>query len=214
LESDHIKRKLLKIVCSDVLFKPQNIFFKNFNDHCVLPTPGSLVASTPRGVFVLWDMKMNRSCLLSLVSSMAVLLGACSNVCKVETDGSGGAFSPGSPADFAANVPDCIYFEFDRFDILQSAKKRLAAQCDWLKNFSSESVTVSGHTDCRGTADYNMSLGAARATAVKDFLVKRGGIDSSRIRVVSYGKERLVNLGNDEEAHAENRRAVTVVDPR
>jgi peptidoglycan-associated lipoprotein len=71
-------------------------------------------------------------------------------------------------------------------------------------------VTIEGHADERGTRDYNLALGERRANAAKNYLASLG-VDASRIQTVSYGKERPQALGSNEEAWAQNRRAVTLV---
>ena len=71
-------------------------------------------------------------------------------------------------------------------------------------------MTIEGHTDERGTREYNLALGERRANAAKNYLVALG-IDPSRILTISYGEERPVDPGNNEAAWAQNRRAVTVV---
>lgn len=144
--------------------------------------------------------------LLGLVAGIAGLMAACSNVCDVDN----GTVVPGSAADFKQNTPDRVYFDFDSSKVSETAKKRLEAQSCWLKTYSGTKVVVEGHTDIRGTAEYNLALGEARANSAAKVL-KANGIDASRVTVVSYGKERVSNEGTTEEAHAENRRAVTVV---
>lgn len=151
---------------------------------------------------------MNRTSLLTLIAA-AGLMAACSKTCEV--DGQSGSITPGTAEDFKTNVPDRIFFDFDSSKVLDSAQKRLDAQACWLKTYPSTKVTVEGHTDSRGTAEYNMGLSASRANATVDALAKLG-VDKDRVSVVSYGKERLDDLGTTEEAHAKNRRAVTVVD--
>ena len=71
-------------------------------------------------------------------------------------------------------------------------------------------VQVEGHADERGTREYNLALGQRRANAARDVLVA-GGVAGSRITTISYGKDRPAALGSDEDAWAQNRRAVTVV---
>ena len=78
-----------------------------------------------------------------------------------------------------------------------------------MAQYPSTRITVEGHADERGTRDYNLALGERRANAAKNFLVSIG-VDASRIRTVSFGKERPSALGSDEQAWAQNRRAVTV----
>ena len=99
-----------------------------------------------------------------------------------------------------------IYFEFDRSDIRDADRATLQKNADALKKFDFLRVTVEGHCDERGTVEYNLALGEQRARTAREYLVSLG-VDPSRLRVVSYGKERLLDLGTDEAAHARNRRA-------
>ena len=86
----------------------------------------------------------------------------------------------------------------------------LQRQAEWLKRYPNVTVTIEGHTDERGTREYNLALGERRAQAARNVLVA-SGISSSRISTISYGKERPAVPGSTEEAYAQNRRAVTVV---
>lgn len=119
--------------------------------------------------------------------------------------------TPGSQADFAAQMmgQDTIYFETDRFNIDATDQAALAAQAQWLMKYPTKRLTVEGHADERGTREYNLALGERRANAAKNYLVSLG-VETGRITTVSYGKERPVALGSDEESWARNRRAVTV----
>jgi len=118
---------------------------------------------------------------------------------------------PGSQADFAASLmgQDTIYFDTDRYNIDKSDAAALLAQAQWLMKYPSKHATIEGHCDERGTRDYNLALGDKRATASKYYLVSLG-IDAARIATVTFGKERPIALGSDEESWAKNRRAVTV----
>ena len=87
----------------------------------------------------------------------------------------------------------------------------LQRQSQWLVRYPDVDVTIAGHADERGTREYNLALGERRATAVKNYLVALG-IDSERIRTISYGKERPVDPGSNEESWAKNRRGVTQID--
>ncbi|MDR2667153.1 MAG: OmpA family protein [Holosporales bacterium] len=143
---------------------------------------------------------------LSGLFAAAALLSACNCTCGVKDS----SVTPGSSADFEANVPNVVYFDFDKSKLSEAAKKRVEAQVAWLKTYSGTKATVEGYTDVRGTAEYNIALGQARANEVANSL-KASGIESDRLTTVSYGKERLVDTGTTELAHAKNRRAVTVV---
>lgn len=117
---------------------------------------------------------------------------------------------PGSQADFMASVmSDTILFDTDRYNVDAADQGVLQSQAGWLARYPSKAITIEGHADERGTRDYNIALGERRANAAKNYLVSLG-VDPGRITTVSYGKERPVALGSDEESWARNRRAVTV----
>jgi peptidoglycan-associated lipoprotein len=107
-------------------------------------------------------------------------------------------------------VEDRIFFSSNSSTVEDDAKKVLDLQAQWLKSDESINVTIEGHCDERGTREYNIALGEKRAFAVKKYL-KQLGVPQSRIKIVSYGKERPAFFGNSEEIHNKNRRAVTVV---
>ncbi len=117
---------------------------------------------------------------------------------------------PGSQADFVANVGDRVFFDFDKYSLTAEGKGQLAKWVDFLKKFPSDQLVVEGHADERGTREYNLALGERRANSVKDFLVSQG-IQASRLKTISYGKERPAVLGSNETAWAQNRRGVGVV---
>jgi peptidoglycan-associated lipoprotein len=124
--------------------------------------------------------------------------------------GQPGAPIPGSQADFLASVSsDTIYFETDRYNIDSPDIAILQSQAQWLARYPNKALTVEGHADERGTRDYNLALGERRANAAKNYLAGLG-VSPARITTVSYGKERPVALGSDEQSWARNRRAVTV----
>jgi peptidoglycan-associated lipoprotein len=128
--------------------------------------------------------------------------------------GAGGTVSrsivPGSQQDLEASAGDRVFFAFDRSDISPEARQILTRQADWLRRYPNVTVTIEGHCDERGTREYNLALGERRAQAVKNVLVA-SGISASRISTISYGKERPAVVGSSEDAYAQNRRAVTVV---
>lgn len=118
---------------------------------------------------------------------------------------------PGSQADFAAQMmgQDTVYFDTDRYNIDSADQAALAAQAAWLAKYPGKRATIEGHCDERGTREYNLALGERRANAAKNYLVSLG-VDAGRISTVSYGKERPVALGSNEDSWAKNRRAITV----
>lgn len=133
---------------------------------------------------------------------------------QTQTDPNAGAgqIMPGSQEDFLQQVGqygDRILFETDRFNVDSEDQDVLQRQAQWLAQYPGTRITVEGHADERGTRDYNLALGERRANSAKNFLVSVG-VDASRIQTVSYGKERPSALGSDEQAWAQNRRAVTV----
>ncbi|GHD19736.1 peptidoglycan-associated lipoprotein Pal [Tianweitania populi] len=121
-----------------------------------------------------------------------------------------GAATPGSSQDFTVNVGDRIFFDTDSSAIRADAQQTLSRQAQWLQQYSSYAITVEGHSDERGTREYNLALGARRAAAARDFLASRG-VPSNRIRTISYGKERPVAVCDDISCWSQNRRAVTVL---
>lgn len=117
---------------------------------------------------------------------------------------------PGSTQDFVVNVGDTVLFDFDMYEIRSDAQPILDAQAAWLKRYPQVRVRIEGNTDELGTEEYNLALGARRASAVRDYLVGRG-VTSDRIATVSFGKERPVDTGSSDEAHARNRNAKTAI---
>jgi peptidoglycan-associated lipoprotein len=115
----------------------------------------------------------------------------------------------GSAEEFQTSVGDRVFFGFDRFDLTPDARGVLERQSEWLKRFPDVTVTIAGHTDERGTREYNLALGERRANSVKSYLVALG-VQPNRIRTVSYGKEQPVDPASAEAAWAQNRRGVTL----
>ncbi len=115
---------------------------------------------------------------------------------------------PAKEVNFEENA--IVYFDFDKSQLKSNEKNKLSNQAIWLKNNKYKTITVEGHTDYLGTQEYNLALGERRANASKSFLVKQG-VDSKKIKSVSFGKEQPVNNAQTDEARAENRRTVTVV---
>lgn len=103
-----------------------------------------------------------------------------------------------------------VYFDTDRFNIDSEDAARLQTQAQYFGQYPNLNFTIEGHTDERGTRDYNLALGERRANAAKNYLVSIG-IPANRIRTVSYGKERPVALASNADAWAQNRRAATIV---
>jgi peptidoglycan-associated lipoprotein len=104
-----------------------------------------------------------------------------------------------------------IYFEFDSSVLSPMAREVLSRKAQWLRENPNASIIIEGHCDERGTNAYNIALGERRAESAKSFLVD-SGIDELRFSTISYGEERPVDPGHNEEAWAKNRRAHFVVE--
>ncbi len=121
-----------------------------------------------------------------------------------------GPAQPGSVRDFVATAGDRIYFELDSYRVSSEAGQRLNAQAQWLQRYPNVTVRIEGNADERGTREYNLALGARRAEAVRTYLVERG-VAPNRINTISYGKERPIATGSNEDAWARNRNAHTAI---
>lgn len=129
-----------------------------------------------------------------------------------DNTGGAGQILPGSQEDFLQSVGfngDRIFFDTDRFNIDTADQATLQTQAQWLARYPDKRIVIEGHCDERGTRDYNLALGERRANAAKNYLASLG-VDASRIQTVSYGKERPAAAGSNEQAWAQNRRAVTI----
>jgi peptidoglycan-associated lipoprotein len=169
---------------------------------------------------------MNKTAMLVLATS-ALALSACNKKPPIETPPPPiGSSTPtptaappaptgpvaGTQAHFSQTMSgrDTIYFDTDRYNIDSEDQVALQGQAQYLMQYANIRATVEGHADERGTRDYNLALGERRANAAKNYLVSLG-VPADRINVVSYGKERPIATGSNEDAWARNRRAVTIV---
>ena len=123
--------------------------------------------------------------------------------------------APAAPTPPPAAVPEPsplkdAFFDFDKAKIRDDQKAALNEDVAWLKANGQVKLTIEGHCDERGTAEYNLALGERRAKAVKDYLVA-AGIPADRLATISYGKERPFVLGHDESAWKWNRRGHLVI---
>lgn len=146
---------------------------------------------------------------------LALSAAACANK-ELQEGGLGpgrGPATPGSHRDFVQNVGDIVYFTTDSSDLTPEAQQTLAAQARWLQQYPQYTITIEGHADERGTREYNIALGARRATTVRNYLAQNG-INGQRIRTISFGKERPVAVCNDISCWSQNRRAQTVLNNR
>lgn len=117
---------------------------------------------------------------------------------------------PNSPAYFSARVGDKVLFAVDQSTLGGEARTVLAGQAQWLGSHPAYNAIIEGHADEQGTREYNLALGARRANAVQEYLVSQG-VAGSRLRTVSYGKERPLEVCSTEDCYSKNRRAVTVI---
>lgn len=102
------------------------------------------------------------------------------------------------------------FFVVDSHELNDEGRMIVSANADVLKKYATWQITVEGHADERGTAEYNLALGEKRANAVKTYLISLG-VSPDRLKVISYGKEFPFNPGHDESAWSQNRRAHFVI---
>lgn len=161
----------------------------------------------------------------SLLLIGALALSACNNPNKygkgagagmnggaggIGMDGLGNPNDPNSPAYFAQTIGDKVHFVIDQSTLTPEARGILTSQATWLNQHPGYTAIIEGHADEQGTREYNLALGARRATSVQEFLIANG-VTGNRLRTVSYGKERPLAVCSDEQCYSQNRRAVTVI---
>ena len=105
---------------------------------------------------------------------------------------------------------DDVYFDLDKSEIREDAKGRLQKDADWMKKWTTTQMSVEGHCDSRGSAEYNLALGSRRANAVKEYLTNLG-VAAGRLTVVSKGKEQPVCAETTESCWQQNRRGHFVI---
>lgn len=146
----------------------------------------------------------------TLIGLMSILVVSCTtqqaNVNVIDND----IYTGNETIKYLADgVADRIFFATNKYSISTRGSETLLKQVTYLKNNQNLNVTLEGHADERGTREYNLALGEKRANAVKDYFIANS-ISSSRIKVVSYGKERPANPASNAIAWSQNRRTVTV----
>ncbi len=147
-----------------------------------------------------------------------VVLAACSSPDRFGsgTDGAnagslnGPASDPRSAAYFQQTVGDRVLFAVDQSTLSPEARSVLDAQAQWLNINTDYNALIEGHADEQGTREYNLALGSRRANAVQEYLVSRG-VAQTRLSIVTFGKERPLEICSEEACYAKNRRSVTVV---
>jgi peptidoglycan-associated lipoprotein len=120
-------------------------------------------------------------------------------------------YPDGSKEEFANEIGDRVFFGYDQYGLQSEGRATLTEQAQWLKKYPNFAIVVEGHCDERGTREYNLALGERRSNAVKSFLVSQG-VPSSRVKTISYGKEKPAVSGANDASWAQNRRGVTVVE--
>jgi peptidoglycan-associated lipoprotein len=141
------------------------------------------------------------------------LLAACETASQNVGAGTGASASSSSDnqiADELLRVGDTVLFDYDSSSLSDDAKATLSAQAAFLSANPSVTILVQGHCDERGTREYNLALGERRASSARDYLVAQG-VDSARIKIISYGKERPAFIGSNPYAYSKNRRALSVI---
>ncbi|HZL97505.1 MAG TPA: peptidoglycan-associated lipoprotein Pal [Terriglobales bacterium] len=101
---------------------------------------------------------------------------------------------------------DDVRFDFDKSEVKEDGRMTCGIVANYLKRNPNAKLQIEGHCDERGTAEYNMALGERRATAVMTYLASLG-VSKANLSTVSFGKEKPLDPGNNEEAWAKNRRA-------
>ena len=163
---------------------------------------------------------MNKMMKIAGVVASLALLSACASNSNPDIDSTAGADSTvgaqpsgptrGSQADLEQSAGHRVFFAYDQYTLTPQAQSTLAKQAAWLKEYPEVRILLAGNCDERGTREYNLALGARRAAAVQDFLVSQG-VAANRLRTVTYGKERPIEICSEESCYAQNRRAVTVL---
>lgn len=158
---------------------------------------------------------------LLILTASALLLTACSGTkdgAELYGNANGGWQDDVDITDLSATSltkklrktgDDVVYFSLNQSYLDSEAKDTLRKQAEWLKENSKALIVIEGRCDERGTREYNLALGDQRANAARSYLIAQG-ISSDRIRTISYGKDKPVVLGSDEESWAKNRSATTV----
>lgn len=162
----------------------------------------------------------------SALFGAALILAACGGGEEPSAPGSGARSTPSSgaerpsapspiednssPSYFVENVGDRVFFATDKYNLDSADRAILRSQAEWLQQNSEIRLMIEGHADERGTREYNIALGARRASAVRNYLVRQG-VAPDRLETISYGKERPVSLCSSERCWSKNRRTVSTV---
>lgn len=164
-------------------------------------------------VFLKWGMVLGSILLLAACSKAP---GSMNETSAAVSDAEASVHGLGKLSSFAGQEEGESYtiqaphnqiylFSYDDSTLAKKYLPSLTAQCDYLKTHPGARVLLAGHTDERGSREYNVALGERRANTVAQ-IMRMSGVKTSQIRVVSYGKERPVYFGHDVESHRQNRR--------
>lgn len=138
------------------------------------------------------------------------LTGGSGNSTDLNSGGAGSVADQTSAAYFQQEIGDRVLFVVNQSTLTTQAEGVLLSQANWLLANTDYTATIEGHADEQGTREYNLALGARRANAAREYLVSRG-VAGNRIKVLSYGKERPLEICSDESCYSQNRRAVTIL---
>lgn len=150
-----------------------------------------------------------------LVGALALTACAKSNNFGGDAAGAGDVVAgspndPTSPAYFNQTIGDRVLFLVDQSTLSPAAQDVLMKQAAWLADNPEYAAIIEGHADEQGTREYNLALGARRASSVQNYLIDHG-VAPARLKTISYGKERPLAICSDETCYSQNRRAVTVL---
>jgi len=175
-------------------------------------------------------MNRNKRSILAVLAMIvtAGLLSACQDASPAAGTQSADSYQPGPSANgngsaidrnalddgvlhvWPQAVADRVFFDTDKSSVKPEGRELLAKWVAFLNSHPRDQLLIEGHSDERGTREYNLALGERRASAIKDFLVA-SGIQADRVKTVSYGKERPAVIGSNEPAYSQNRRAVGIL---
>ncbi|MEO0498259.1 MAG: peptidoglycan-associated lipoprotein Pal [Pseudomonadota bacterium] len=159
-----------------------------------------------------FNLAIRRSPIALVLAALLTIVGCADKKSLPDNAGQLGlnGVAAGSTQEFTTTVGDRVFFETDSAALTATSQSTLAKQAQWLQRYTNYSIQIEGHADERGTREYNLALGARRATAVRSYLAAQG-VPASRITTISYGKERPVAVCDNISCWSQNRRGVTVL---
>ena len=129
-----------------------------------------------------------------------------SSISGIDTGGVGLTFDQGGSDSGNINGLNTVFFDYDSTRLSDRNRQVLSTNAEWLKANPGVTLLIEGHCDQRGSTEYNLALGERRAQTVKNFLIS-SGVDPSNLTIISYGKERLLEITDSENSFSRNRRA-------